>query len=113
MAHQRVAFLTGTRFEKEPHPYVLGARAAQAKFAGEVAAERAGDEEQGFSVFDGWIELAIGAREHWRAPWRELIRLQAAREQDCMPPRAAELALQLALTDCSHRAECSQTEQVQ
>jgi hypothetical protein len=113
MAHDGVALIRASGFEMESHPHLFGAGAAQAELTGEVAAERAGDKEQSLAVFDRWIELAVGAGEQWRAPWRELIRLEAAREQDRMPPGAAELALQLALTDGRHRAQRAQAEQVQ
>ena len=113
MAHNGVAFLRATGFEKESHTHVLGAGAAEAELSGKVAAERAGDEEQGFAIFDRWIELAMGAGEQGRAPRRELIRLEAAREQNRMSPGAAELALELALTEGGHRAQRAQAEQVQ
>src|ERR1035437_7824540 len=113
MAHDGVAFLRATGFEKESHTHVLGAGAAEAELTGKVAAERACDEEQCLAVFDRWIELAMGAGEQRRAPRREQIRLEAAREQDRMPTGAAELALQLALTEGRHRAQRAQAEQVQ
>ena len=46
-------------------------------------------------------------------PRRELIRLETPRQQDRMSPSAAELALQLALTERRHRAERAQAEQVE
>src|SRR5450759_5312461 len=113
MAHNGVAFLRATGFEKESHTHVLGAGAAEAELSGKVAAERAGDEEQGLAVFDRWIELAMGAREQGRAPWRERVRLHAARQEHRVSPGAAELALQLTLPEGGHRAQGAQAEQVQ
>ena len=117
MAHYRVAFLgvfyAPGRFEKESNPHMLGAGTAQAELIGKVAAERSGDEEQSLAVLDWWLELAMRAGELRWSPRRELIRLEAAREEDGVPPRASELALQLALAESCHRAKRSQAEQVQ
>jgi hypothetical protein len=113
MAHQGVAFLSGLRrFENQPHPYVLGTGAAQAELIGEVAAQSASDEEQSLAVLDWWLELAMRAGELRWAPPGELVRLEAAREQDHMSPGATELALQLALAKGRHRAKRAQTEKV-
>src|ERR1700686_2186804 len=53
------------------------------------------------------------AGEKWRAPWRELVGLETSREQDRMPPVAAELALQLARADRGHGAKRAQAQEVQ
>src|ERR1700680_4470211 len=113
MAHHRVTLLRRTFFEEESYANVLGAGAAQAEIFSEVAAERAGDKEKSLAVFDRWLELAMGAREQRRAPWRELIRLESAREQDRMPAGAAELALELTWPERRHRAPRAQAEEVQ
>src|SRR6476660_9452349 len=105
MAHEGVPALWFAHFETQSNPHVLGARAAEAELAREVAAERAGDEEQSLAVFDRRLELAMRARELRRQPRCELIRLEASRQQDRMSPGAAELALQLALAEGGHRAE--------
>jgi hypothetical protein len=81
MAHEGVAFLLGACFENESDPHVLGAGAAQAELAREVAAERASDEEESLTILDRWLELAMRAGELRWAPWRELIRLEAPRKQ--------------------------------
>src|SRR5258708_15444885 len=99
-------------FDPQPHPHLLRAGAAQTQLFGEVAAKRARDEQHRFAIFDRLLELSMRAREKRRTPGRELVRLEATREQDSMAPVAAELALQLARADCRHRAQRAKTKQV-
>ena len=113
MADDRGAFVRVARLEKNSYSHVLGPRAAQAELAGEVAAQRSGDEQQSLAVFHRWLELAVGAGEEWWAPWHQLIGLVAAREQDRMASLAAELALQLPRSEGRHRSERAQPEQVE
>src|SRR5258708_18263983 len=52
------------------------------------------------------------AREKRRTPGRELVGREPSREQDSMTPVAPELALELAWSDCRHRAQRAKTKQV-
>src|SRR5712664_1711798 len=104
MADDDLLLFWFSRLEEKSHPHMLGARAAQSELVGEVAAQRAGDEEQSFAVLNRFAELPVGAGEEGRAPRLELIRLETARKHHRMPPIATELALQLSRTDRRHRA---------
>src|SRR5258708_23733288 len=99
-------------FETQPHPHLLRAGAAQTQLFGKVAAKRTRDEQHRFAIFDRLLELSMRARERRRTPGRELVGLEASREQDSMTPVAAELALELAWSDCRHRAQRAKTQQV-
>src|SRR5437879_8292770 len=90
--------------EDESHPHVLGACAAQPQLIGEVAAQRAGDEEKRLAILDRLSELPVHAREKWWAPRFELIWFEASREQRRVPPIATEMAFELARAASSHRA---------
>src|SRR5258708_35843363 len=99
-------------FETQPHPHLLRAGAAQTQLFGKVAAKRTRDEQHRFAIFDRLLELSMRAREKRRTPGRELVGLEASREQDSMTPVAAELALELPWSDCRHRAQRAKTKQV-
>src|SRR5439155_4100014 len=86
--------------------------AAKPQLVRQVAAQRARDKEQRLAVLDRFAELPMRAREKRRSPRLELIRLQAAREQDRVPPVATELAFQRAWTDRRDRAESAQAKQI-
>src|SRR5258708_33001923 len=79
---------------------------------GKGGGKGARDEQHRLASFDRLLELAMRAREKRRTPGRELVGLEASREQDSMAPVAAELALQLARPDCRHRAQRAETKQV-
>src|SRR5581483_2370733 len=113
MAHERIAGLLIGALEAQADADVLGGGAAHAELFGEVVAERAGDEEQGFAVLDGIGELAVRARVHRWAPGFEAVRLEPAGEEDGAPSGRAELALELALADRRDVAEGSQPEEVE
>src|SRR5438094_7729066 len=91
--------------EDESHPRVLGTGAAQPQLIGEVAAQRAGDEEKRLALLARLSELPVCAREKWWAPRFELIGFAALREQPRVLPIATELAFELARTYRRDRAE--------
>src|SRR5256886_12650643 len=97
--------------EYESHPHVLGAGAAKPELIGQVAAQRAGDEEKRLAILDRLSELPVCAREKWWAPRFELIWFEATRQQHRVPPIAAQLAFQLARTDRRHGADRAQPQQ--
>src|SRR5438094_9195040 len=99
--------------EDESHPRVLGTGGAEPELMGQVAAQRAGDEEKRLAILDRLSELPVCAREKWWAPRFELIGFEALREQHRVPPIATELAFELARTDRRDRAERAQAEQVE
>jgi hypothetical protein len=92
---------------------MLGTGAAQPELIGQVAAQRAGDEQQRFTILDRLSELPVRAREKWWTPRFELIGFEASREQHGVPPIASELAFELARTDRRDRAQRAQAEQVE
>src|SRR5437879_7536025 len=99
--------------EDESHPHVLGACAAQPQLIGQVAAQRAGDEEKRLAILDRLSELPVCAREKWWAPRFELIWFEATRQQHRVPPIPTQLAFELAQTYRRDRAERAQAEQVE
>ena len=112
MADDGVALFGLTSFKKQPYTHLLGARATKTELFREVIAQRASDEEKGFSVFDRFFELPVRAREHRRAPWCELIRLETTRQQHSVPAVTSELTLQLSRADGRHRTERAKTQKV-
>src|SRR5438445_13899069 len=88
--------------EDESHPHVLGAGAAKPELIGQVAAQRAGDEEKRLAILDRLSELPVCAREKWWAPRFALIGPKASCEQDGVPPIASELAFELARAARGH-----------
>src|SRR5258708_36343857 len=113
MAHDRLTLLGQRGFELQPHAHLFRTRAAQSQLCGEVAAQRARDEQHCLAVFDRLVELPMSACEKRRAPWRQLVGLEASREQDRMPSLATELAFQLARADRRHRAQRAKTQEIQ
>ncbi len=113
MADDSLALLGQRGFELQLHAHLFRTRAAQSQLFGEVAAQRARDEEHCLAIFDRLFELSMSAGKERRAPWRQLIRLEATREQDRMPAIATELALQLARADRRHRAQRAKTQEIQ
>src|SRR5262245_33457460 len=99
MADDGLSLLGLTRLEDESHSQVLGARTAKSQLVGEVAAQRARDEEQRLAVLDRRAELAMRTCEHRRPPRHELVRLEPTRELHRVPPVAAKLTLELARSD--------------
>src|SRR5258708_1990701 len=102
-------------FETQPHPHLLRAGAAQTQLFGKVAAKRTRDEQHRFAIFDRLLELSMRAREKRRTPGRELVGLEASREQDSMTPVAPQLALHLPWSHSPHRrhrAQRAKTKQV-
>src|SRR5713226_3532008 len=99
MADERFARIGLGRFVGQAHANPLRSCAAQAELRGQVAAKRARDEEQRLTIFHWGLELAMRARELRRPPGIDIVWFRAAREQDRMPARAAELAFELARAD--------------
>src|SRR2546422_3918570 len=84
--------------EDESHPHVLSAGAAKPELIGEVAAQRAGDEQQRLTILNRLSELPVRAREKWWTPRFELIGFEASCGQHGVPPIATQLAFELART---------------
>src|SRR5439155_10158640 len=87
-------------FADEAHAHLLRAGAAQAELLGEVAAQRARDEEQGLAILHRRLELPVGAREHRRLTWRQMIGLEPACELQGPSYFATMHALEHARTAC-------------
>src|SRR5437867_4161648 len=104
---------TGRGLRTTASPWRSCKRSRAAVTSSLVPSPPARDEEQGLAILNRRLELPVGAREHRRLPWRQLIGLEPACEQHGASAFATQLALELARSDRRNRIERAQSEKVE